>query len=273
MESQRPHKRHRASRLYADEEVSPAIEPGGHLQQPSADAEKAQGPGVQLDEEPDGNFSVGSDTQIALQLLRSQFPRSAKASVPLLLRSQVYSLLHDHTAADRDLDSLRLSNKIRVFKLPSTIDDYAYTFTADYSGCITALLQGPAHQVPMQHPDGDDKESGLSAGPPVQPESMKQALAWFHKGVVFKCREIQLPHADLLRLLSSQSKKEAAEVTHAHVQALLSTGLLARSSSGGFNFAIPNAGGVIKAVTGARKELLGFFKRRRYPEVPLAALH
>ena len=42
-------------------------------------------------------------------------------------------------------------------------------------------------------------------------------------------------------------------MTHAHVQALLSRGLLGRDSAGGFSFAVPGAGGLIKAVTSARK--------------------
>lgn len=181
----------------------------------------------------------------------------------------------------------RLSNELRVFKLPSTIDDYAYTFTADYSACITALLQGPALGAFVSNPDAELKvhacpnvgqnstassqsagfthhaaqrhmherpscikrcegkcnkdtqrcakaggcsqifsashsmlacervvlsspwvlqDSEQAAGPPTQPKSMTQALTWFQRGVVPKCKEIQLSNADLLRLLGSQSK-------------------------------------------------------------------
>ena len=99
-----------------------------------------------------------SDTLVALQLLKAQFPRSSQvrgssgaqpcfascwvchnlpsnlygrllqASVPLLLRSQVYSLVQDHTAVDQELDSLRCASNWRSAKLLAwalTIDKFS----------------------------------------------------------------------------------------------------------------------------------------------------
>jgi hypothetical protein len=36
---------------------------------------------------------------------------------PLLLKSQLYTVLHDKTAADRDVEDLRRQGKVRLFKL------------------------------------------------------------------------------------------------------------------------------------------------------------
>jgi len=51
---------------------------------------------------------VPGDTLAALQLLRAQFPQlPGRPVAPLVLRSQVYSVVRDRTAVDRELDELR----------------------------------------------------------------------------------------------------------------------------------------------------------------------
>ena len=48
------------------------------------------------------------DALAALHLLRAQFPPlPGRPVAPLVLRSQVYSIVRDRTAADRELDELR----------------------------------------------------------------------------------------------------------------------------------------------------------------------
>ena len=48
------------------------------------------------------------DALAALHLLRAQFPPlPGRPVAPLVLRSQVYSIVCDRTAADRELDELR----------------------------------------------------------------------------------------------------------------------------------------------------------------------
>ena len=48
------------------------------------------------------------DALAALHLLRAQFPQlPGRPVAPLVLRSQVYSIVRDRTAADRELDELR----------------------------------------------------------------------------------------------------------------------------------------------------------------------
>ena len=48
------------------------------------------------------------DALAALHLLRAQFPSlPGRPVAPLVLRSQVYSVVRDRTAADRELDELR----------------------------------------------------------------------------------------------------------------------------------------------------------------------
>ena len=78
---------------------------------------------------------------------------------PIILRSQLYALVADRTEVDRALHGLRCARTctlaawppharvadsrgcsqtghVRTFKLPSTIDDYAYMLAQDYAGII-----------------------------------------------------------------------------------------------------------------------------------------
>lgn len=50
-----------------------------------------------------------SDTLAALRLLAAQFPAAARATglPPIMLKAQVYSIVADRTAADRDIEDLR----------------------------------------------------------------------------------------------------------------------------------------------------------------------
>ena len=53
-------------------------------------------------------MDLPGDALAALHLLRAQFPPlPGRPVAPLVLRSQVYSIVRDRTAADRELDELR----------------------------------------------------------------------------------------------------------------------------------------------------------------------
>eukprot|EP00240_Pyramimonas_obovata_P014518 CAMPEP_0118940676 /NCGR_PEP_ID=MMETSP1169-20130426/32016_1 /TAXON_ID=36882 /ORGANISM="Pyramimonas obovata, Strain CCMP722" /LENGTH=188 /DNA_ID=CAMNT_0006885229 /DNA_START=74 /DNA_END=637 /DNA_ORIENTATION=+ len=80
-----------------------------------------------------------SDTEVALEVLKSQFPKLQGEVVPLLLKTQIYSMVKNRTDVDRTLNSLRQKYVLRLFKLPTGADDYAVVFTRDYiemvAGC------------------------------------------------------------------------------------------------------------------------------------------
>ncbi|XP_008810489.1 serine/threonine-protein kinase 19 isoform X3 [Phoenix dactylifera] len=74
-----------------------------------------------------------SDTLIALQMMRAQFPNIEKVAMqPFILRSQLYSSVKDRTQVDRDLESLKKEKVLRLFKLNTGQDDHAIMFLDDY---------------------------------------------------------------------------------------------------------------------------------------------
>nr|ACG38702.1 serine/threonine-protein kinase 19 [Zea mays] len=74
-----------------------------------------------------------NDTMIALQLMRTQFPKLDKVlAQPFILQSQLYSSVKDRTQVDRDLESFKKDKVLRIFKLSSGQDDHAIMFMDDY---------------------------------------------------------------------------------------------------------------------------------------------
>ena len=76
-----------------------------------ADNTVADDSGLNADDIPD-------DAVVALHLLREQFPPSAGAGGlhPVALVSQIYSLVPDRTAVDRQLDQAMRRQEVRLFR-------------------------------------------------------------------------------------------------------------------------------------------------------------
>ncbi|XP_074354163.1 uncharacterized protein LOC141693062 isoform X3 [Apium graveolens] len=90
----------------------------------------------------EANFNI-SDTLVALQMMRSQFPTNPKIYVkPFVLQSQLYSCVKDRTQVDRELESLRREKVLRIFKLNTGQDDHAIMFVDDYLNECSLLSIG-----------------------------------------------------------------------------------------------------------------------------------
>ncbi|CAN1270427.1 Serine/threonine-protein kinase 19 [Linum perenne] len=109
-------------------------EVNGEEEEEKADTETAgtadEAPSLEPSEEDSLMFS---DTSVALRIMRAQFPRIDKVSTePFVLRSQLYSSVEDRTQVDRELETLKRENVLRVFKLNTGQDDHAVMFLEDY---------------------------------------------------------------------------------------------------------------------------------------------
>ncbi|KAG9143559.1 hypothetical protein Leryth_015979 [Lithospermum erythrorhizon] len=83
-----------------------------------------------------------SDTMVALQMMRAQFPHHEKIStLPFILRSQLYSSVMDRTQVDRELESLRREKVLRIFKLNTGQDDHAIMFVDDYLSQVERVVK------------------------------------------------------------------------------------------------------------------------------------
>ncbi|WOG94350.1 hypothetical protein DCAR_0313644 [Daucus carota subsp. sativus] len=193
------------------------------------------------------NFSF-SDTLVALQMMRSQFPSNPKILVkPFVLQSQLYSSVKDRTQVDRELESLRREKVIRIFKLNTGQDDHAIMFLDDYLDEIKCVAER------MKAKKQDDLA----------------IFEWFKLHVVHSKLDPSIEHEELCSLLSLGGK-----VKDEHLTVLINAGLLARQlvDPNMYWFTIPNIGSLLKSLSQGRQELLSFLKRRRYKEMMMATL-
>lgn len=189
-----------------------------------------------------------SDTMVALQMMRAQFPRHEKVSaLPFILRSQLYSSVKDRTQVDRELESFRREKVLRIFKLNTGQDDHAIMFVDDYLNQVERVVK--------------------------RLESKKQkdvsVFEWFKNHVIQSKLDPSIGHQELCSLLSL-----AGKVTEDHISLLINAGLLTRQliDPDMYWFAIPSIGSVLKGLVQGRKELLSLLSRRKYKEMMLALL-
>ncbi|MED6108004.1 hypothetical protein PIB30_019408 [Stylosanthes scabra] len=189
-----------------------------------------------------------SDTLVALQIMRAQFPHIDKVSVqPFILKSQLYSSVKDRTQVDRELESLRRDKVLRLFKLNTGQDDHAIMFLDDYIKQIDQVFKR------ME----------------VKKEVEYEVFGWFKNYVLDSKLETGIEHEELCSLLSLGGK-----VKDSHISILINAGVIIRQliDPNMYWFAIPNIGTLLKGLAQGRNELISLLSRRRYKEMMLATL-
>jgi len=93
-------------------------------------------------------LALPSDTELALQILWANCPPGALVAsgrLQVALRSQVYGIVNDRTAVDRELERLRLAGSLRVLQLPSARDELLLISADQYFTSLaeSATLGGP----------------------------------------------------------------------------------------------------------------------------------
>uniref|UniRef100_A0A0E0LK78 Serine/threonine-protein kinase 19 n=1 Tax=Oryza punctata TaxID=4537 RepID=A0A0E0LK78_ORYPU len=212
-----------------------------------------------------------SDTMIALQLMRTQFPKLEKVvTEPFILQSQLYSSVKDRTQVDRDLESLKKDKVLRVFKLNTGQDDHAIMFMDDYlkqfgeTPCIeidTMVLHGiiPPYAtmaLAVKRSRGKDQDG-------------TEVFEWFESYVIHLKLEVSIDQHELCSLLSL-----GGDVTDKHITLLMNAGLLTRQliDPNMYWFSIPSIGPILKGLTQGRKEILSLLNRKKYKEMLLSSL-
>lgn len=104
------------------------------------------------------------DTRVALEMLAEQFPRAGAPSsagaacapcklvpAPVVLKHQLYTVLADRTATDRELELLRSQGFVRAFKLNTPTHDEVVMLASDYDQvvrwCGNCRAHGLRHSV------------------------------------------------------------------------------------------------------------------------------
>lgn len=117
-------------------------------------------------------------------------------------------MLQDRTLADRQLDELRLSNKLRVFKLATGSDDYALMPISNYKAVVQTAYAALVEENPVANKSGTNNSSAIKAskvvvanGSSSKPSLSDTIVERFLDIVLPACHDVSITHTYLLRLL------------------------------------------------------------------------
>ncbi|GAB5357629.1 hypothetical protein AAMO2058_000390300 [Amorphochlora amoebiformis] len=209
---------------------SPAPTPAPNPSLPSVSLLGAEGESkveddiLELDEVP-------SDTLVAIQVLgRELNPKR------VVLRHQIYSLLHDKTEVDKEISRLESEHFIRLFQIPN--DCTAVMLTKDYIHTIRGVIsRNPKH--------AEITKRFLKALPVM-------------KGMSISAMK-------LCKVIKSLDHDKA-------LSGLMQVGVIIRKDAQTFHFSIPDVGPLIIDIRNGRKEIKRLINRRRYKEILLKEL-
>jgi hypothetical protein len=224
-----------------------------------------------------------SDVEAALLLLKGEVygdsagaagaPAPAGARLPpVILKAQLYTVLPDRTAVDRELDALQRAGALRAFKLATGADEYAVLSMADYAALIDAAAAAA------------DTAAGGGGG---LPSAAAAALRRFRERVVPRLWDSQVAAPRLLQLLAAPPEAAGggaggaaaaagavaagvgspagaarydAEISH-----LLAAELLSRDPAlpGQLTLTVPGAGRIVRNLVDGRAELAAILGKKR----------
>uniref|UniRef100_A0A8C5P0X9 Serine/threonine kinase 19 n=1 Tax=Jaculus jaculus TaxID=51337 RepID=A0A8C5P0X9_JACJA len=172
----------------------------------------------------------------AVAQLAQLFPRGLFEDTlpPIVLRSQVYSLLPDRTVADRQLKALQERGEVRAIQLGFDSDSHGVVFTEDYT-----VLKA-------------------CAGRPYA-----GAVQKFLAAVLPACGDLSFQQDQMTQTFGFKDP----EITH-----LISAGVLTVRDAGSWWLAVPGAGRFIKCFIKGRQAVLGMIRKAKYRELLLSEL-
>jgi hypothetical protein len=99
------------------------------------------------------------DALVAVELLRSQFPKTPSHPMPIILMSQIYSLVKDRTSVDRSLGGN--SQDIRMFMAPGSSTEILVQHMTDYK---QSLLDSCKRAMDLESAGGAVGQSNRTPG-------------------------------------------------------------------------------------------------------------
>jgi hypothetical protein len=215
---------------------------------------------------------------------------------PFVTKSQIYTVLADRTAVDRDLDDLMRRGRARAFKLATGADEFAVLLMADYLAMIDGMAvqrEWQAAQLRQQEAaavrSGDGGGGGGAPAPAPSPEvpaAAAVALRRFRDRVVPRCYDSHVTAQRLLQLMAAAPtptpgggarapkppKRGAAAgggggpaANDADISHLLAAELVSRDAAvaGRLTLTVPGAGRIVRSLLDGRQELAQILGKKR----------
>uniref|UniRef100_A0A8C6DRD5 Serine/threonine kinase 19 n=1 Tax=Moschus moschiferus TaxID=68415 RepID=A0A8C6DRD5_MOSMO len=179
----------------------------------------------------------GSARDAVAEIVRL-FPRVLfeDALPPIALRSQVYSLVPDRTAADRQLKALQEQGEIRIVQLGFDLDAQGIVFTEDYRTRVLKACDGRPYAAAVQK---------------------------FLASVLPACGDLSFQQDQMTQTFGFRDP----EITQ-----LVKAGVLTVRDAGSWWLAVPGAGRFIKYFVKGRQAVLSMVRKAKYRELLLSEL-
>ncbi|XP_037113192.1 serine/threonine-protein kinase 19-like [Syngnathus acus] len=179
-----------------------------------------------------------TDVRASLEYLMTLSPRKLfnDALPQIVLKHQLYSIHHDKTQVDKEVNKLREDGELLMFQLGFDAEAYGLVFTSDYKAKVSAAEEG--------------RET---------------------RGTVDKFLERVLSPCTHLSFNKDQMIREFL-FTDAEITQLVKAGVLTVRDAGSWWLSIPNSGRFTKHFIQGRKGVLGMVKKSRYGEALQAEL-
>ncbi|KAM4835077.1 inactive serine/threonine-protein kinase 19 [Thomomys bottae] len=174
----------------------------------------------------------------AVAELAQLFPRGLfeDALPPMVLRSQVYSLVPDRTKADRQLKELQECGEIRIIQLGFDLDAHGIVYTEDYRTRVLKACDGRPYAGAVQK---------------------------FLTSVLPVCGDLSFQQDQMTQTFGFRDP----EITQ-----LVNAGVLTVRDAGSWWLAVPGAGRFIKYFVKGRQAVLGMVRKAKYRELLLSEL-
>ncbi|XP_051905521.1 serine/threonine-protein kinase 19 [Hippocampus zosterae] len=178
------------------------------------------------------------DVRASLEYLMTLFPRKLfNDTLPqIVLKHQLYSIHHDKTLVDKEVNKLCENGELLMFQLGFDAEAFGLVFTSDYKAKVLAGEEGKATRGTV------DK---------------------FLEKVLSPCTDLSFNKYQMIRDFL---------FTDAEITQLVKAGVLTVRDAGSWWLSIPNSGRFTKYFIQGRKGVLGMVKKSRYGEALQAEL-
>ncbi|XP_053298760.1 serine/threonine-protein kinase 19 [Pleuronectes platessa] len=179
------------------------------------------------------------DIRSTLQYLMTLFPRKLfnDALPQIVLKHQLYSIHHDKTSVDKEVNKMRETAELLMFQLGFDSEAYGLIFASDFKAKVLAAEEGKGTRATVEK--------------------------FLEKLLTSSCTDLSFSKDKMIRELL---------FTDSEITQLVKSGLLTVRDAGSWWLSIPNSGKFAKYFIQGRKAVLAMVKKSKYSEVLQAEL-
>ncbi|KAH3760365.1 serine/threonine-protein kinase 19 [Pelomyxa schiedti] len=239
-------------------------------QQPSAATdENSHTVCVRVDDLNEEDFP--SDIEVVLNILRNELPPAENDPTPrppFCLRSQVYSLSKDRTAADKDLAVLVENNTIRIFNISVPSPDCAILLLDDYRRALQTSVESFKSHDQEEHPLSEGSSSSSTT---MDKTCCSSPAVGNSRYCVFEqllgCLETLKTCDTSFKELSEALSYNGFVLEDRDITLLMHAGVIVQLDVDIYRFSVPYAGPILSMIQNGRQELCDALSHTRFHEM------